>query len=67
MQSFILSAKKFAPETVIERFVPVVRSKNASPTWSDVRVALLHFERERMVIIAHSAVQYISTLRIKAP
>ena len=28
-------AKKLAPETVIERFVPVVRSKNASPTWSD--------------------------------
>jgi len=30
VQSCILSAKKLAPETVIERFVPVVL------TWSDV-------------------------------
>ena len=42
---YLERAKKLAPETVIERFVPVVRSKNASPTWSDVRVALLHFDR----------------------
>jgi hypothetical protein len=26
-------------------FVAVVRSKNASPIWCDVRVALLHFDR----------------------
>ena len=32
-------------ETIIERFVAVVRSKNASPTWSDVRTALLDFDR----------------------
>jgi hypothetical protein len=25
--------------------VPVARSKNASPTWNDVRAALLHFDR----------------------
>jgi predicted secreted hydrolase len=32
-------------KTVIERFVAVVRSKNASPTWSNIRAALLHFDR----------------------
>jgi hypothetical protein len=38
-------AEKRAHKTVIERFVAVVRSKNASPTWSDVRAALLDFDR----------------------
>ena len=33
-----------AHKTIIERFVAVVRSKNASPTWSDVRAALLDFD-----------------------
>jgi hypothetical protein len=32
-------------QTIIERFVTVVRSKNASPTWSDVRTALLELDR----------------------
>jgi hypothetical protein len=32
-------------QTIIERFVTVVRSKNTSPTWSDVRTALLEFDR----------------------
>jgi hypothetical protein len=38
-------AEKLAHRTIIERFVAVVRSKNASPTWSDVRTALLDFDR----------------------
>jgi hypothetical protein len=38
-------AGKLAHKTIIERFVAVVRSKNASPTWSDVRTALLDFDR----------------------
>ena len=38
-------AEKRAHKTIIERFVAVVRSKNASPTWSDVRTALLDFDR----------------------
>jgi len=42
---YLERAKKLAHKNIIERFVAVVRSKNASPTWSDVRVALLHFDR----------------------
>jgi hypothetical protein len=38
-------AEKRAHKTIIERFVAVIRSKNASPGWSDVRAALLHFDR----------------------
>jgi hypothetical protein len=38
-------AEKRAHKTIIERFVAVVRSKNASPGWSDVRAALLDFDR----------------------
>jgi hypothetical protein len=37
-------AEMRAHKTIIERFVAVVRSKNASPTWSDVRAALLDFD-----------------------
>jgi hypothetical protein len=42
---YLERAKKFAHETIIERFVAVVRSKKSSPTWSDVRAALLDFDR----------------------
>ena len=42
---YLERAGKLAPKTVIERFVAVVHSKNASPTWSDVKVALLNFDR----------------------
>jgi hypothetical protein len=42
---YLERAKKLVHITIIERFVAVVRSKNASPTWSDVRAALLHFDR----------------------
>jgi hypothetical protein len=42
--SCILGEKKLAHKTIIERFVAVVRSKNASPTWRDVRTALLDFD-----------------------
>ena len=42
---YLERAKKLAHKTIIERFVAVVRSKNASPTWSDVRTALLDFDR----------------------
>jgi hypothetical protein len=38
-------AGKLAHKTIIERFVALVRSKSASPTWSDVRTALLDFDR----------------------
>jgi hypothetical protein len=41
---YLERAKKLAHKTIIERFVAVVRSKNASPTWSDVRAAHLHFD-----------------------
>jgi hypothetical protein len=42
---YLERAEKLAHKTIIERFVAVVRSKNASPTWSDVRTALLDFDR----------------------
>ena len=34
-----------AHKTIFEGFVAVVRSKNVSPTWSDVRTVLLDFDR----------------------
>ena len=37
----------------MERFVAVARSKNASPTWSDVRAALLHFDRAGLRGLVH--------------
>ena len=42
---YLERAKKLAHKTIIERFVAVVHSKDASPTWSDVRAALLHLDR----------------------
>jgi len=42
---YLERAEKLAHKTIIERFVAVARSKNASPTWSDVRAALLHLDR----------------------
>ena len=42
---YLERAEKLAHKTIIERFVAVARSKNASPTWSDVRAALLRFDR----------------------
>jgi hypothetical protein len=41
---YLEPAERRAHKTIIERFVTVVRSKNASPTWSDVRAALLDFD-----------------------
>ena len=40
-----LAAEKLAHKIIFEGFVAVVRSKNASPTWSDVKTALLDFDR----------------------
>ena len=37
--------RKLAPKSDIERLVAVVRSKNASPAWNNVRVVLRHFDR----------------------
>ena len=37
----------------MERFVAVARSKNASPTWSDVRAALLDFDRAGLRGLVH--------------
>jgi hypothetical protein len=42
---YLEPVEKLAHKTAFERFVAVVRSKNASPTWSDVRTALLDFDR----------------------
>ena len=38
-------SERLAHKTILEGFVAVVRSKNASPTWSDVKTALLAFDR----------------------
>jgi hypothetical protein len=38
-------AEKLARKSTFEGVVAVVRSKNALPTWSDVRAALLDFDR----------------------
>jgi hypothetical protein len=38
-------AEKLARKSTFEGVVAVVRSKNAFPTWSDVRAALLDFDR----------------------
>jgi hypothetical protein len=40
-----LAAEKLVHKTVLKGFGAVVRSKNASPTWSDVKTALLDFDR----------------------
>jgi hypothetical protein len=42
---YLERAEKLAHKTVIERLVAVVQSKNASPTWNDVRTVLLDFDR----------------------
>jgi hypothetical protein len=42
----ILSKPRRSHNTIFEGFVAVVRSKNASPTWNDVKTALLEFDRE---------------------
>ena len=42
---YLQAAEKLAHKTIVERFVAVVRSKNASPTGSEVRTALLDFDR----------------------
>ena len=42
---YLEPAEKLAHKTTFEGFVVLVRSKNASPTWSDVRSALLDFDR----------------------
>jgi hypothetical protein len=42
---YLESAEKLTHKTIFEGFVAVVRSKNASPTWSDVKTALLAFDR----------------------
>ena len=42
---YLEPAEKLAHKATFEGFVVVVRSKNAPPTWSDVRTALLDFDR----------------------
>jgi hypothetical protein len=42
---YLESAEKLADKTIFGGFVTVVRSKNGSPTWSDVKTALLAFDR----------------------
>jgi hypothetical protein len=38
-------AEMLAQKAIFEGFVAVVRSKNASPTWNDVKTALMDFDR----------------------
>jgi hypothetical protein len=42
---YLERVEKVAQKVITERFVAVVRSKIVSPTWSDVRAALLDFDR----------------------
>jgi hypothetical protein len=42
---YLEPTEQLAHKTITERFVAVVRSKNDSPTWSDVKAALLDFDR----------------------
>jgi hypothetical protein len=49
--------EKVAQRAITERFVAVVRSKIVSPTWSDVRAALLDFDRAGL----HGLVQDLYT------
>jgi hypothetical protein len=42
---YLEPAEKLAHKTIFEGFVAVVHSKNASPTWSDVKTVLLAFDR----------------------
>jgi hypothetical protein len=42
---YLEPAEKLAHKSIFEGFVAVVRNKNASPTWNDVRAALLGFDR----------------------
>jgi hypothetical protein len=42
---YLEAAEKLARKSNFEGVVAVVRSKNALPTWSDVRAALLDFDR----------------------
>jgi hypothetical protein len=42
---YLEAAEKLARKSTFEEVVAVVRSKNALPTWSDVRAALLDFDR----------------------
>jgi hypothetical protein len=39
------TAEKLVRKTIFEGFVAVVCSKNASPTWGDVKTALRDFDR----------------------
>ena len=42
---YLEAVEKLAHKTIFEGFVAVVRSKNTSPTWSDVKAALMDFDR----------------------
>ena len=50
---YLERAEKLAHKTVMERLVAVVRSKNALPIWSDVRTALLDFDRAGLRGLVH--------------
>jgi hypothetical protein len=43
-KSCIFRTEKLVHKTIFEGFAAVVRSKNASPTWGDVKAALLDFD-----------------------
>ena len=42
---YLEAAEKLAHKTIFEGFVAVVRCKNTSPKWSDVKTALMDFDR----------------------
>ena len=41
---YLETPEKLAHKTIFEGFVAVVRSKNTSPTWNDVKTALMDFD-----------------------
>ena len=42
---YLETAEMLAHKTIFEGLMTVVRSKNTSPTWNDVKTALMDFDR----------------------
>ena len=42
---YLEAAEKVAHKTIFEGLVAVVRGKNTSPTWNDIKIALMDFDR----------------------
>jgi len=48
VSGYLEPAERGADKSIFEGFTAVVRSKNISPSWSDVKTALLDFDRTRL-------------------